>query len=130
VRLAWWQSLIVERYETHGLADKTTAARDCLEQINAGMWQVFAYERERVVFIVGCSTQYGAGEVHVWAQDGNLLRAGRLFMRDVWAHSHYIALVGAFLDRRAERFAQRFGWYMVGTGDHGARYWMTTRVAS
>jgi hypothetical protein len=126
----WWQSIILERYETHGLADKINAASACLEEIASGRWMVFGYERERVVFIVGRGSEYGAGEVHVWSRDGDLLRAGRLFMRDVWQHTYYIALIGMFLDARVERYAQRFGWQAVGTGHHGERFWMVTRVAS
>lgn len=127
--LTWWQALILDRYETHGLAPKGPAATACLDEIAAGRWRVFAYERERVVAIVGPCSMYGAGEVHIWADGGNLLGAGRQFMAEVWRHCDYIALVGMFVNPRVEKYAQRLGWMPIGQDDN-ARYWMATRVAS
>ena len=127
----WWQQLILRRYETHGLADKHVASMACLAEILGGHWQVFAYEQERAVFILGRSRQYPeAGEVHMWADGGNLLKAIRQFMRDAWSHSDYPVLTGVVMNSRLERCIRRFGWRVIGVGVHGERYWMAQRYAS
>lgn len=127
--LTWWEHLIVCKYETHGLTEKGPAALACLSEIAAGRWRVFAYERERTVAIVGPCNMCGAGEVHIWADGGNLLRAGRIFMGEVWDHVPYIGLIGMFANPRVEKLAQRLGWQPIGE-DANAHYWMATRVAS
>jgi hypothetical protein len=129
--MMWWQRMILERYETHGLMDKQPAAEQCLKEIEQGRWQVFAYELENVVFIVGPSNHVGVGHVHVWAHEGNLLRAGHKFMAEVWAHSDYISLVAIVMDSRVERFAQHLRWSLVDTHSLiGERYWIAWRRAT
>lgn len=129
--MTWYEAMILERYTSHGLASPQmthAAAVDCVAQIRLGWWQVFEYPEERVVAIVG--NIEGHGEVHIWADGGNLLRFGRLFMRQVWEQTPYIELMGAFMDPRMERFATWLGWTYRRTGVFGQRYWSIKRVAS
>ena len=126
--LSWYEHVILQKYNCHGLLPPEytlEAAVLCIAQIRLGWWQVFDYPRERVVAIVG-----GPGEVHIWADGGNLLRFGLLFMRDVWAHTTYLTLTGIFMDPRMERYATRLGWKYSHTGELGQRYWSISRKSS
>jgi hypothetical protein len=123
----WWQDLIYRRYETYGLANRVESALACLAEIKSGRWQVFTYESS--VFILGRSLEYPeVGEVHMWAENSNLLRVTRQFMRDAWRHSNYPVLTSMLLDIRMERLVKRLGWKLIGIGALGERYWMIRRL--
>lgn len=126
----WWEELILTNYQTYGLADKYDAAGQCLDEIRMGKWRVLTYPRERGVVIVGDTNVPGVGTVHIWADGGNLLRFGRLFMHDIWEQMPYLCLVGAIMDRRVERFAKWLGFTYFCSGALGERYWTITRKAS
>lgn len=73
---------------------------------NLGNCHVFQYGK--IVFTVDKKTQM----IHLYADcsGSDILRAGRLFMRDVWENTGFDFLTAVILNERVKKYASRFGW--------------------